>query len=484
MTSVYLHMRMQPGAHPGIAVGTIWPAFSSKQFQVHKFTLPFGEGNQPVRQQLSAGSYWIQLKLPTGEIVKEIVSVPEGPEDTTVFLNGPHTRDDFNNPRGQTYVGSRLPKLLSSGDTESAEQTRPARRTPTPRGTSTGRGLGLIVGNKATPTTVGNRISTLTERPRYFSFPEIGANRFSLSLLRKKMMEWPSRASGRKDSLAPEFYFNGILRSRDRTSMVAELDGNFVSSYIREISQGDYLRRENSARTVVREFALLEDSRRSHRLLIGVPRLRGGKVAKLIVRSDEQDSKRLVKLSIEVDDPKFNSMLQFMKGSDIGSAIRLAESSLPILYAKFDNPLAAAAAGYVLVQAPPETIRVPWGQWIGNLGHYFPDLPDGKILHATLLLQRGDTVSPNDFYEDHSQYFPLDRHERNVLAASLVIDSLAKGPPVFRAGIALLATNIRILSSVDLPEKTRALLQAADTLVTSLGMKVDPREPFSIFRLD
>lgn len=487
MTTVYLHLRMHPNSRPGVAVCAIWPAFSTSQFQVREFTLRFGTEGEPARQLMNAGNYWVQMKMPTGEVVKEIVTIPEGLKETEVYLNPPQTNDHVAKQGGSAYIELSPPELLNYFEVPPALQIQLEHRVLIPRGAAKGRGRDLALKNGAISLPLANPFSPLIDSPRYFSFPDIGNHRFSLSLLRKEM-EWPVRqfsaARGLSKSLDATIYLKGILRSRHRTSMLPDIEGNSISSTIRSMSEADQRMQEQLVRPVVREFALLQDSKKSHRFLVGVPRLREGQAAKLIVRPDGQDSKRLVSMSIEVNDPKFNSMLQFMKGSDIGSALSIAESSLPILYAKFDNPLAAAAAGYVLIQAPPKTIQVPWGQWIANLGHYFPDLPDGKILHATLLLQRGDTESPYNFYEDHSEYFPLDRHAKNMLAAELVANSLAQGPPIFRAGLSLLATNIRILASVDLPEKTRLMLQAAETLVTWLSMRVDPREPFSIFRID
>jgi hypothetical protein len=487
MTTVYLYLRMRPEARPGVAVGAIWPAFASSQFRVQEFTLPFGDEDEPARQPLDAGNYWVQLKFPTGEIARETISIPEGLKEASVYLDQPQSNDYFEKQGDPSNIEFR-PELLDSFDTPPTLEIQAGNRVLISRGSPRGGGRDVDLKNGTVSLTLANPFSIRIESPKYFSFPDIGNHRFSLSLLRKKMAGWPVRqfsaARGPSASFDPTKYLSGILRSRDRTSMAPDIEGNSISSTIRNLSDVDHRLQEPMARPVVREFALLQNSAKSHRILVGIPRLREGQATKLIVRSNGRDARRPVSLTVEVTEPKFNSMLQFMKGSDIGSALSVAESSLSILYAKFDNPLAAAAAGYVLIQAPPKTIQVPWGQWIGNLGRYFPDLPDGNILHATLLLQRGDTESPYHLYEDHSEYFPLDPHARNALAAALVVDSLAQGPPIFRAGLALLATNIRILASVKLPEHMRLRLQAADALVTWLGMRVDPREPFAIFRID
>jgi hypothetical protein len=487
MTTVYLYFRMRPEARPGVAVGSIWPAFASGQFRVQEFTLPFGDGDEPARQLLDVGNYWVQLKLPTGEIVRETISIPEGLEEASVYLDQPQSTDFTNKYAGSSNIEFR-PELLESFAAPPALEVKSGNRVLVPRGSPRTRGRDVVLGSREISRPLSNLFSARIESPKYFSFPNISNQLFSLSLLRKEMAEWPVRqfsgVRGPSISFDPTKYLGGIFRSRDQTSLDPEIEGNSISSTIRNLSDVDHRSQELMARPVVREFALLQDSAKSHRYLVGVPRLREGQATKLIIRSNGQDARRPVRLTVEVTELKFNSMLQFMKGSDIGSALSVAESSLSILYAKFDNPLAAVAAGYVLVQAPPRTIQVPWGQWIGNLGRYFPNLPDGKILHATLLLQRGDTQSPYHHYEDHSEYFPLDPQDRNALAAALVLESLAQGPPVFRAGLALLATNLRILASVNFPEQMQLRLQAAEALVTWLGMRVDPREPFAIFWID
>lgn len=486
MTTVHFYFRKRPEARPGVAVGSVWPAFATSQFRVQEFTLPFGDEDEPAQRSLDAGNYWVQLKLPTGEIVREAISIPEGLEEASIYLDQPQSADYFDNHGGSSNIEFR-PELIESFDTPPELEFKSGNRILIPRGSPRQGGRAVVVGSGAISLPLSNPFSTRIDSPKFFSFPSISNHLFSLSLLRKGMLEWPVRQSsvarGPSASFDPTKYLSGILRSRDKTSMAPEIEGNSVSSTIRNLSDMDHGWQEQ-IQPVVREFALLQNSRKTHRFLVGVPRLREGQATKLIVRSNERDARWPVRLTVEVTETNFNSMLQFMKGSDIGSALSVAESSLSILYAKFNNPLAAVAAGYVLIQAPPRTIQVPWGQWIGNLGRYFPDLPDGKILHATLLLQRGDTESPYDLYENHSEYFPLDPHARNELAAALVVDSLAQGPPIFRAGLALLATNLRILASVKLPEQMQLRLQAAEALVTWLGMRVDPLEPFAIFRID
>lgn len=487
MTTVYLYFRMRPEARPGVAVGSIWPAFANEQFRVQEFTLPFGDGDEPARQLLDAGDYWVQLKLPTGEIVREMISIPDGSEEASVYLDQPQSTDYTNKYAGFPNIEFRS-ELLESFATPPALEVKSRNRVLIPRGSSKAGGRALVLGSRAISRPMINPFSAQIGSRKYFSFPNISNQLFSLSLLRKEMTEWPVRrfsaVRGLSVSFDPTKYLSGILLSRDQTPLAPEIEGSSIGSIIRNLSDVDHRWRESMARPVVREFALLQNSEKSHRFLVGVPRLSEGQATKLIVRSNGPDAQRPVRLTVEVTELKFNSMLQFMKGSDIGSALSVAESSLSILYAKFDNPLAAVAAGYVLIQAPPKTIKVPWGEWIGNLGRHFPNLPDGKILHATLLLQRGDTQSPYQHYEGHSEYFPLDPKDRNALAAELVLDSLAQGPPVFRAGLALLATNLRILASVNFPEQMQLRLQATEALVTWLGMRVDPREPFAIFQIE
>jgi len=484
MTIVSIYLLTPAGSPPGVAVGAMWPASAIGPFRRYEFTLPYGAFDVPHSHGFESGNYWIQLKLDTGEIVRELVVIPDQTE-LSIYLDSGPVRVDCDRQENPNNFRS-IPQLLDAAGQQPPRISVKSRGLVPPWSATRGR-LSLSYGDAVTLTTGRERLRGPIHRPNYFSFPEIGDRQFSLTSLRVRSLHWGStRGIGertRNMPLRPTDYFRQVLLSPDRTAMVPIVEGNNVSTSLNAIGDdnlGDY---GGPSRPAVRDYALLSGTGGNHRFLIGLPPLNRAHSSKLIVRADRDDP-RLVRLSISVDDRSFKSMLEFMNSSDLGSAIHVAASSLPILYAKFDNPLAAVAAGYVLVQAPPHTVKVAWGQWIGNLGHYFPSLPDGKILHATLLLQRGDTGTPDDYVQDHNAYFPAEPHARSMLAASLVIDSLLHGPPVFRAGLALLATNLRILASVQLPHETTSLLEAADRLVTLLSMRVDPRESFCVFRLE
>jgi hypothetical protein len=483
MTLVSIYLRTPVGSPPGVAVGEMWPASAVGPFQRYEFTLPYGAFDVPHSHGFESGNYWVQLKLDTGEIVRELVVIPDQTK-LSIRLKSGAVGVDYDRQENSNYRFS--PQLL-----ETAGQQPPRisvkSRGLVPRGASKGGRPSLSLGYTGTLTTAGERQRGAIHRPNYFTFPEIGDLRFSLTSLRARSLRWGSThgigGRTRDRPLTPTDYFRRVLLSPDRAPMVPFVEGNNISTSLNSTGDDNSGEYRGSSRPALRDYALLSSTGERYRFLIGLPPLNREHSAKLIVRADRDDA-RLVRISVSVDDRSFKSMLEFMNSSDLGSAIHVAASSLPILYAKFDNPLAAVAAGYVLVQAPPHTVKVPWGQWIGNLGHYFPSLPDGKILHATLLLQRGDTGTPDDYVEDHNAYFPAEPHARNMLAASLVIDSLLNGPPLFRAGLALLATNLRILASAQLPQETASLLEVADRLVTWLSMRVDPREPFCVFRLE
>jgi hypothetical protein len=484
MTLVSIYLRTPAGSSPGVAVGAMWPASAVGPFRRYEFTLPYGAFDVPHSHGFESGNYWIQLKLDTGEILRERVVIPDQTE-LSIRLDASAVGVDYNrqeNPKNYRFS----PQLVETAG-QQPPQIAVKSRGLVPRGSATRGRPSLSFGYAGTLTTARERLRGPIHRPNYFTFPEIGDLRFSLTSLRARSLHWGSThgigGRTRDRPLSPTDYFRRVLLSPDRAAMVPIVDGNNISTLLNSISDDNLGNYRGSSRPAVRDYALLSGTGERYRFLVGLPPLKRGHSAKLIVRADRDDA-RLVRLSVSVDDRSFKSMLEFMNSSDLGSAIHVAASSLPILYAKFDNPLAAVAAGYVLVQAPPQTVKVPWGQWIGNLGHYFPSLPDGKILHATLLLQRGDTCTPDDYVEDHNAYFPAEPDARNMLAASLVIDSLLHGPPVFRAGLALLATNLRILASVQLPQETTLLLEVADRLVTWLSMRVDPRESFCVFRLE
>jgi hypothetical protein len=405
----------------------------------------------------------VQVKLPDGELVKQFVSVPEGQPRFKVVL-------------------------------KSSDVVRPGTdRAPPADGDV---GDSLIQGASAG---LGGLLPVLASGLAFGLLPSIwgkSASHYPAVLAARSSALQVTRLHGRFDDIFwstldtdPEDYLGRFIRSAARNRMRDpdsarlnyEVQNDLPQSVVYFAPHG-----LSSEWRDERAFVFIRDPFKRTRFLVSVPDDSHLDIARIRIRPKNEQPRSRLQVSVEVADSKLDSLLQFINGGDISSAIDLIQDSVALLYAKFENPFAAAAAGYALIHAAPGTLRVPWQQWIGNLGHYFDNLPDGDVLHATLLLQRGDSGRWREHQAEGSvHYFPEDENERLHLAANLILRSLSKGPPLFRPGLQLLASNLRILLSSPgfTRKKLKQSLLAAERTVTWLSMRVDPDEPFTVFRL-
>lgn len=199
-----------------------------------------------------------------------------------------------------------------------------------------------------------------------------------------------------------------------------------------------------------------------------------GKPAVTTIDATRQEDARY-KLDVRISDPDMQSVLGFILQSDLEGALAVLDACKEILSDKAKNPYAAAAAGYVLLNAPATRSNESWHRWIGNLGRFFPNLPDGLILHATLLLQsQAGQMQP-------SNYFPGDAKSRANMATELLLGALERGLPLYRAGVRLLASNLRILVSEE-SAADRHLVQVRKAHELSAWMltRLDAQQVFTV----
>ncbi|MDR6379658.1 hypothetical protein [Paraburkholderia caribensis] len=187
-----------------------------------------------------------------------------------------------------------------------------------------------------------------------------------------------------------------------------------------------------------------------------------------------KSDQRGMRVVVGVEDPKFRALLQFMQTGDLASSVSLLAQAEHALYEKFLNPYAAAAGGYVLTYAGYREWRHDWGRWLHNLATRFPALPDGHILLANLILQGPESVKEQipGYSHDHAWELALDS----------VLESVRRGPPMYRFGLRMLSSSIAILNhlvGVDHPERRQ--LDAAADYVRNLSVRVDRHQPFCVF---
>lgn len=182
-------------------------------------------------------------------------------------------------------------------------------------------------------------------------------------------------------------------------------------------------------------------------------------------------------LHVRVADDRIQSILDFMQQTDLSSALSLVEPCMEMLFQKQVNPYAAAAAAYVLLAAPPERTPRHFHEWVANLGRRFPDIPDGCIQHASLLLQTPAKI--DGLFLDIAD-FPSAKEDRIRIAAELILEALRRGLPLYRSGFKLLVSDLRILQSEELPQQYREPVNGALALVNQLRLRLNTAEPFTV----
>lgn len=147
-------------------------------------------------------------------------------------------------------------------------------------------------------------------------------------------------------------------------------------------------------------------------------------------------------------DERWAGLVAYFNRGRVDLAASILDSALGALMEKFENPLAAAIGGYVLLSTQHASEGATWPDWLQNLANRFPHIPDGPILRAHYLLsQRSD----RSFEEAHR----------------LLCDSVGRGIPFFTTGVVWLIqglqrTTVRYPNSVALLEKVRGVARSMD----------------------
>lgn len=163
--------------------------------------------------------------------------------------------------------------------------------------------------------------------------------------------------------------------------------------------------------------------------------------------------------SVFVRDQQFAVLLGFLSTGALSAVNRLAQVSNVMLFEKNENPLAAAAGGYALVGSAVDSSRQPWHQWIENLMVRFAHVPDGAIQYGTMRLRL--RKSTDDVRE----------------AARAFKEAYRRGLPFYGMGMRWLLDGLERTAAEDTEAQEMA------TAVRRLASRLHPQSPFTILRL-
>ncbi len=167
---------------------------------------------------------------------------------------------------------------------------------------------------------------------------------------------------------------------------------------------------------------------------------------------------KAVYLGVAVLDSEFGTLAGLMTSSTLPKARIVVEQAHDLLFRKVQNPLAAAAGGYVLLATGGNDKSSEWHQWIENLQEWFPDLPDGAVLKASLRL-----------------LYPKNQSSYDEARESL-FEAFNRGIPYYSVGVARLLDGLTLFP--DDPEAMERM-----KLVQRVAQRLDLSQAFTVIRL-
>ncbi|RCR71262.1 hypothetical protein [Larkinella punicea] len=159
--------------------------------------------------------------------------------------------------------------------------------------------------------------------------------------------------------------------------------------------------------------------------------------------------------------PTAESLLSYLMNGDFQSIGKLRNEVLELaqrsLFGKREDPLGAVIGGYVLLQ----TMDVlGFSNWTENLYNWFPNIPDGAVIHGWTLLKQ---ETPN-----------------LIQASELFIEAVNRGIPYYTIGLRRLYDGLNLLaahSSLNKEPIVKEKIQKALNKLRSVVSKADWNQP-------
>ncbi|MBY2989005.1 hypothetical protein [Rhizobium leguminosarum] len=157
-------------------------------------------------------------------------------------------------------------------------------------------------------------------------------------------------------------------------------------------------------------------------------------------------------------DARWSGLVAYLNSGRVDLAGEILSQANDALFEKFQNPLAAAVGGYVLLSSKQVDAEGRWPDWLRNLAERFPFLPDGLILRARWLLA-----------QNKAEYLPE--------AHDLLYKSYQLGIPYFTTGVVWLIEGLE-QTSIDCPTCTEIL-----RTVRGVARSMDLSQAFTSFSI-
>ncbi|MGC2780127.1 MAG: hypothetical protein WA418_31255 [Bradyrhizobium sp.] len=169
--------------------------------------------------------------------------------------------------------------------------------------------------------------------------------------------------------------------------------------------------------------------------------------------------------SVTVRDDVVGSLIMYLNNGQMADAATVLTEAVrtglveELISEKTRNPLAACAAAYVGIATLSGDEQPHWVLWLENLKNRFEWLPDGAIVHAAYLIRTAQTRSDFD------------------IALASLKDAYRRGIPFYTAGLRHLMNGLYRFSATDAEAK------AMHEKVMAVASRVDPNQAFNLITI-
>ena len=383
---------------------------------------------------LEPGHYFIEIVLPSGQIINNEVSVGESDEPQELYLYAEASPHEWLG--WQQFIGNVNQQNYEFSQTKPANQIKAELVS-----------ISVPLNAGYDPMRVSD-FNTLVSQGYFFSFPSLKT--FSLSKSISDLFPF--------ESLNPEIYVATRLLVPDRFDYLSEVH-LFEPPYFGEGFNKRYYMFIQGA-DIPTQYCILP-----------IPWMdlynEQDAVVEALIYHDVVESSKIDsghRLSVVVRDNLLGSILGYLSSGNLSSAAKIMEkyNAKQMLFYKIKNPIAAAAGAYVLLNIEPGQYQ-DWHEWVYNLMYRFQWLPDGAIQHAWTILNKHN----------------LSKNEKKKARTSL-LEGYRRGIPFYTKGVSLLLDGLRMLAN-----DSRAIsewdpeVEGALDLVWQLASRINIRQPFT-----
>lgn len=217
-----------------------------------------------------------------------------------------------------------------------------------------------------------------------------------------------------------------------------------------------------------RIYILADDGHIQWLSALPFPWMRDNAPVRIDVTIDREQPAR-TSMSILPRDGRTAALLGFLRSGDSRAARSIVRHARSFLFEKVENPFAAAAGCYVLVNnlrwgSDRSSVDTDWFDWTDNLASWYPWLPDATILQAWLRL--------------------LTREEKLAEARDGLLRAARGGLPTFSGCFRLLVEGLKMFRdhAEEQEQKDEDVVRALQRLDLP-DLRIDRRQVFTTVRL-